>query len=138
VNYQTPRQNVGYDMTYTFSPTLVNEVNFGTSTFEENQLYSKADLLKATKGASGYNLGQIYPSNNPLNLFPAASFGGISNAATFGWDSRFPMLDRVRYWGFSDNLTKIFGRHNLKFGVNWANDHIGGTGRVIQLQSRRE
>lgn len=123
VNYQTPRQNIGYDITYTFNPTLVNEFNFGTSTFEENQLYSKSDLLKATKGTSGYNLGQIFPANNPLNLFPAVSFGGVSNAATFGWDSRFPMLDRVRYWGASDNLTKILGRHNLKFGVNWSLDH---------------
>jgi hypothetical protein len=123
VNYQTPRDNIAYDVTYTFSPTLFNELVVGTSAFGENQLYNKADLAKATKSASGYNLGQITPANNPLNLFPAVSFSGISNVATYGWDSRFPMHDRTRWFSLTDNLTKVLGRHNLMFGVNLATDH---------------
>ena len=123
VNYQTPRQNIGGDVTYAFSPTLLNEFIFGTSTFAENQIYNASELAKATKGASGYSLGQIYPSNNPPNLFPAVSFGGVTDAATYGWDSRFPMYDRTRWWSASDNLSKLLGAHNLKFGVDWATDH---------------
>lgn len=126
VNYQTPRQNIAYDVTYTFSPTLLNEFNFGTSTFFENQLYSKSQLALATKNSSGYNLGQIFPANNPLNLYPAVSFGSGSNtkgSPSYGWDSRFPMYDRVRWWQANDNLTKILGNHNLKFGFNWATDN---------------
>jgi outer membrane receptor protein involved in Fe transport len=122
VNYQTPRQNIGYDVTYMFSPTLLNEFIFGTSNFAENQIYEQSELLKATKSANGYNLGQIYPANNPMNLFPAVSFGGVTNAATFGWDSRFPMFDRTRWWSAADNLTKVLGNHNLKFGGDWATD----------------
>jgi outer membrane receptor protein involved in Fe transport len=123
VNYQTPRQNFGYDLTYTFSPTMMNELIVGTSSFAENQIYEPSELAKATKSASGYNLSQIYPANNPMNLFPAISLGGITNAATFGWDSRFPMYDRTNWWSASDNLTKILGPHNLKFGLDWATDH---------------
>ena len=126
VNYQTPRQNIAYDLTYTFSPTLLNEFNFGTSTFFENQLYSKSQLALATKNSDGYNLPQINPSNNPMNLYPAVSFGGSQNtkgAPSYGWDSRFPMYDRVRWWQANDNLTKILGNHNLKFGFNFATDN---------------
>jgi len=126
VNYQTPRQNIGYDLTYTVSPTLLNEFNFGTSTFDENQLYENSQLALATKGTDGYDLGQIFPANNPLNLYPAVNFGsshGTKNAPSYGWDSRFPMYDRVRWWQANDNLTKILGKHNLKFGYNWATDN---------------
>lgn len=123
VNYQTSHPNLAVDLTYTISPTLVNELVAGTSGFGETQLYNSADLLKATKSPSGYNTGQIYQSNNPLNLFPAASFGGVTNAATFAWDSRFPMYDRTRQYSISDSITKVLGQHNLKFGVNVATDH---------------
>src|SRR6185437_1774434 len=130
VNYQTPRQNIAYDVTYTFSPTLLNEFNFGTSTFDENQIYEKSQLALATKNANGYDLGQINAANNPLNLIPAVNFGTSHNtknspggSKAFSWDSRFPMLDRVRWWQANDNLTKILGNHNLKFGFNWATDN---------------
>lgn len=126
VNYQTPRQNIGYDLTYTFTPTLLNELNVGTSTFDENQIYNNSQLALATKNSNGYDLGQLFASNNPLNLYPAASFGsshGTKNAPSYGWDSRFPMFDRVRWWQVNDNITKILGNHNLKFGYNWATDN---------------
>ncbi|HEV2326357.1 MAG TPA: TonB-dependent receptor [Terracidiphilus sp.] len=126
VNYQTPRQNIAYDVTYTFSPTLLNEFNFGTSTFFENQLYTKSQLALATKNPNGYDLGQINSANNPLNLYPKVSFGSSHNTGkspSYGWDSRFPMYDRVRWWQANDNLTKIVGNHNMMFGVNLATDN---------------
>ena len=123
VNYQTTHPGLAYDLTYAFSPTLLNEVTVGTSGFGENQLYQASELAKATKSSSGYNIGQLYPANNPLNLFPAVSFGGITNAATFAWDSRFPMYDRTRQYSVTDSLTKILGTHNLKFGVDLKTDH---------------
>src|SRR6202012_1927499 len=107
VNYQTSHPNLAYDMTYAFSPTLLNEITVGTSGFGETQLYDKNDLLKATKTAGGHNIGQLYPQNNPMTLLPAASFGGVTNAATFGWDSRFPMYDRTRQYSLTDSVTKV-------------------------------
>lgn len=124
VNYQTPRNpTIVYDMTYAFSPTLLNEFVFGTSMFGENQIYTANQLALATKSSSGYNVGQLYPSNNPLNLVPAVSFGGITNAATYGWDSRFPMYDRAQMFSASDSISKVLGTHNLKFGVDFKTGH---------------
>lgn len=118
VNYQTTHPGFVYDMTYAFSPTLLNELTLGTSGFEENQLYDQSELAKATKSSSGYNIGQLFPQNNPLNLLPAVSFGGVTNAAAFGYDSRFPMYDRTRQYSISDSITKVIGLHNLKFGAD--------------------
>ena len=131
VNYQTPRYNYVYDLTYAFSPTFMNELTFGFSEFGENQIYSASQLALATKGSSGYSLGQIYPANNPLNLLPAVSFGGnnSTNNPSYAWDSRFPMYDRAEVWEANDNLTKIIGPHNLMFGFQFM------TGNYLQAHS---
>ena len=121
VDYSTPRYNYAYDMTYTFSPTLMNELVVGFSEFAENQIYQPSQLALATKSSSGYNLGQIYPANNPLNLLPAVSFGGNNSTdnPSYGWDSRFPMYDRAEVWEANDNITKVLGPHNLMFGFQF-------------------
>jgi hypothetical protein len=121
VNYKTTNPNVVFNVTYTFSPTVVNELNLGSAGWSEHQLYVASDLAKVTLGAGGFNLPSLYAGVNPLNLFPATSFGG-TNAANYGWDSRFPMADQVRSWTITDNVTKILGAHTLKFGVDWEQD----------------
>jgi hypothetical protein len=121
VNYRTTNPNAVFNITYTFSPTIVNELNLGTAGWSETQLYEQSDLAKVTLGAGGFNLPALYAGVNPLNLFPATSFGG-TNAANFGWDSRFPMADQVRSWTITDNVTKIWGNHTFKFGVDWEQD----------------
>ena len=130
-NYQTKSPNMVFNMTYTFSPTLLNELTLGTSEFDEFTPYNASDLPKVQKSASGYNYGQLYPANNPLNLFPAVSFGG-TNAVSFGWDSRFPFYDITKQYSLTDSVTKILGRHNTKFGVDLKTDHYlqahGSTG----------
>jgi hypothetical protein len=131
VNYQTPRYNYAYDVTYTFSPTFMNEFIFGFSEFAENQIYDQSQLALATKSSSGYNLSQIYTANNPLNLLPAVSFGGnnSTNNPSYAWDSRFPMYDRAEVWEANDNVTKIIGPHNLMFGFQFM------TGNYLQAHS---
>ncbi len=121
VNYKTTNPNFVFNITYTFSPTVVNELNLGTAGWSEHQLYAASDLAKVTLGTGGFNLPSLYSGVNPLNLFPATSFGG-TNAANYGWDSRFPMADQVRSWTITDNVTKILGNHTLKFGVDWEQD----------------
>jgi hypothetical protein len=121
VNYKTTNPNAVFNVTYTFSPTVVNELNLGTAGWSEHQLYAASDLAKVTLGAGGFNLPSLYSGVNPLNLFPATSFGG-TNAANYGWDSRFPMADQVRSWTITDNVTKIWRNHTFKFGVDWEQD----------------
>ncbi len=121
VNYKTSNPNFVYNIAYTVTPTLVNELNLGTAGWSETQLYDQADLAKVTLGANGVNLPSLYSGVNPMNLFPATSFGG-TNAANFGWDSRFPMADQVRTYSLTDNVTKIIGGHTLKFGIDAQTD----------------
>ena len=121
VNYRTTNPNFVYNVIYTFTPTLVNEFNIGTAGWSETQLYSAADLAKVTLSSTGFNLPSLYAGVNPLNLFPATSFGP-TDTANFGWDSRFPMADQVRSYSATDNITKILGRHTLKFGLDAQTD----------------
>jgi hypothetical protein len=134
VNYKNTEPNFVYNITYSFSPTIVNELNLGTAGWSERQLYAASDLAKVTLSTSGFNLPSLYPDVNPLNLFPGVSFAGTSslqNAATYGWDSRFPMADQVRSYDATDNVTKIIGTHVLKFGV------YAGTDAYLQVNHNR-
>ncbi len=121
VNYKTTNPNFVVNVTYTFSPTVVNELNLGTAGWSETQLYNKSDLVKVQLDPNGYNVPALYPGVNPLNLLPSATFG-VTNSADFGWDSRFPMSDQVRSYSVTDNLTKIIGSHTLKFGIDAQTD----------------
>src|SRR6202035_2567519 len=60
VNYKTTNPNFVFNVTYTFSPTVVNELNLGTAGWSETQLYSQSDLAKGTLGAGGFNLPSSY------------------------------------------------------------------------------
>lgn len=125
VNYRTTNPNAVFNITYTFTPTVVNELNLGTAGWSETQLYAQSDLAKVTLGAGGFNLPSLYAGVNPLNLFPATTFqSNPSNTtvANFGWDSRFPMADQVRSWTITDNVTKIWRNHTFKFGADWEQD----------------
>ncbi|HEY4381869.1 MAG TPA: carboxypeptidase regulatory-like domain-containing protein [Acidobacteriaceae bacterium] len=121
-NYQLTEPSYALNVTYTFSPNLVNEFNFGASAWNEYSRYDPSNIAKVTLGASGFNLPSLYPGVNPLNLFPGVTFGGVTNAATYGWDSRFPFNDNVLNLSFSDGLTKVSGPHNYKFGVDFETD----------------
>lgn len=121
VNYRTSNPNFVGNVIYTFSPTLVNELNVGTAGWNESQLYNKSDLAKALLDPNGYNIPALYPGVNPLNLLPTVTFG-LVNSANFGWDSRFPMANKVRAYSATDNITKIIGAHTLKFGVDAQTD----------------
>ena len=39
----------------------------------------------------GVNIPQFFPENNPYNLVPAATFGGVTNAANPTYNARFPL-----------------------------------------------
>ncbi len=114
--YETTNPNVGFNVTYLASPTLVNELSVGLGLWTEAQKISDSQLAKLQKDKLGIQLGQIY-QNNPLGLIPAASFGGVTGAASIGYDGRFPMDNYVYAVSFSDGLTKVSGAHTIKTGI---------------------
>ena len=65
----------------------------------------------------GMTLPQFNPAINPLNLVPNATFGGgIANAPQFNIEQRFPFFGTNNIWNYSDNISKIWGAHNMKAG----------------------
>ena len=125
-NYQLEEQSYALNLTYTITQNIVNEFNFGASTWNEFSLYKPSNIAQVTLGASGFNLPSLYPGVNPLNLFPGATFGSVSGASgdipSYGWDSRFPFNDNVLNISASDGLTVVNGPHTYKFGVDYETD----------------
>ncbi len=63
---------------------------------------------------------QFFPSANPDNLLPQASFSGGAipgNIASFNVESRWPFYGYNTLFNISGNLTKIKGAHNMKTGI---------------------
>jgi hypothetical protein len=130
VNYQLGEPNYVYNLVYAFTPTLVNEFNIGTAGWRERQLYNASDLAQVTLSSNGFNLPSLYSGVNPLNLYPATSFGG-QNPANYGWDSRFPMTDQVRSYNATDKVTKVWGHHTFAMGID------AGTDAYLQVNHNR-
>jgi hypothetical protein len=117
MDYSTTGPNLGTTITYTISPTVVNELVAGYALWTENQIIDSSVMSKLEKKGYGITLGQIYPANNPLGILPAMSFGGVTNAATTSYDARFPMQDDASTWSLSDTLSKVWKQHLFKVGV---------------------
>lgn len=136
--YNTPARNAAFGMTWTASPTLVNEFTAGYADWRERSGFvNPADLKKYQRGGgTGVNLGQFNPTLNPLNLIPNMTFGGgstsassgfgISNAPEINFYTRFPFNNNTGTWEYTDGLTKVWNKHTSKFGVYWQN------GRYVQ------
>jgi len=106
------------NLTRTFSPTMVNEFSFGVHHSQQLIVpYNQASVDALSKAALGITLPQWYPQLNPLDMIPWATFGGITGAASFTWDSRFPTKSDDTIFDLTNNLTKIVGVHTLKAGI---------------------
>lgn len=115
--YETTNPNLGLNVTWFPSPRWVNELALGQSRWTEIQNIRPEELARLQRDKLGIGLGQFNPRNNPLNLIPAASFGGVTNAASIGYDGRFPMDNFVNAASVADNVTRVWGAHTVKFGV---------------------
>ena len=65
----------------------------------------------------GMTLGQLYPQNNPLNLVPQASFGGVPSPAAITYDGRTFLHGADTVFDFTDTFSWIRGAHSFKFGI---------------------
>jgi len=100
-----------------FSPTLINEFNGSYSTRPLNNTITDNVLTSVQRDTIGFTLGQLYPANNPLNLIPNMTFGGVTNAIAVTMDGRTPLTTTHEIISISNNLTKTFTSHTLKLGI---------------------
>jgi hypothetical protein len=99
------------------SPSMVNEFNGGIRhTGEFTAAVDPAGINNFVRSNLGMTLGQLSPQNNPLNLIPQASFGGVPSAASITYDGRTFLHGADTVFDFTDTLSWIRGKHSLKFG----------------------
>ncbi|MBL8211955.1 MAG: carboxypeptidase regulatory-like domain-containing protein [Bryobacterales bacterium] len=118
-----------------FSPTVVNEFMVGYAFTFGPPSWTDEGIKGLQRGTYGFLAGSLTPSNNPLNLMPAMSFGGVVGAANLTYDGRFPFNGARNVYNISDNISKTWGSHLLKAGFflermrqrdgPWANNFAG-------------
>lgn len=106
-------ENTMGSYTHSFNPTLTNEARFGYNWGAFFNLQQNFDRDVATQlGIGGLPTGPDFPYNGGL---PAGQISGIT---TFGTGASVPSVEHQNVYQILDNLTKIAGRHSLKFGIN--------------------
>ncbi len=117
IKYQIAASGWVTTLIHNFGPTLVNEFTFGVNRANQTvEPLNQAGIDKNDRNKIGLTLPQFNPAINPLNLIPNATFGGIANAPQFNIEQRFPFFGTNNIWNFSDNISKIWGSHNVKAG----------------------
>ena len=133
-NAENRSQSVSASLTNIFSPTLTNEIVFGLTyinfpnSFDDPSKISRSKLNYPYKGIFKNSLDQI-PS------VVGAWGGGPTILNPGGFD---PVLFARKWLGSgSDNLTKVYKTHTMKFGAYWemvTNNQPGNNNSNGQLE----
>jgi hypothetical protein len=113
-----------------FNPTLIFEGRFVASRWTEGNHPSAAVVATRSRAGTGINLPQLDPQNNPLQILPQTTFGGVSNPANPTINSRYPITGTENVFIFNPELSKIAGPHTLKTGFysEYWQEHKGVNG----------
>jgi len=121
VKYEIPTFGIVNTLLHTWNTTTFSEFTFGVNHSTQNvDALTPQDLTNNQRAQVLNNLPQFFPSANPLNIVPNASFGGTNappNVASIGVQNRFYFKAHENIYNASTNLTKVVGKHNLKAGV---------------------
>ncbi len=123
VPYPTPvvgnnqSQSVSADLTHVFSPTLTNEFVFGYTYIDFPNVFEDPSKVDRTK--VGYNNPGLF--HNGVTQIPQLSGGGeiatMLNPGGFEAGGSKGLFADKYLPTFSDNLSKVWGTHTLKFGA---------------------
>jgi Carboxypeptidase regulatory-like domain/TonB-dependent Receptor Plug Domain len=109
---QSPGKNIVAGITTTFTPTLINQIEYAWS--YGAILSTNIGPFAAENSPDVVSTIQL-PSPVTLGRIPSLSFGAY-RASMSGFGS---YKDYNKNHNIFDNLTKIVGRHSLKFGVTY-------------------
>ncbi len=110
----------------TLSPTLVNEFRLGLGLSRESGALNdefQLDNLRKDNYPGLSDLGQLFPSANPLNLVPRMRFGGVPNGPNVDYDRRTPIAAHDERVVLSNNVSWFKGDHTVKVGFYWELNH---------------
>jgi hypothetical protein len=118
-----------------FSPTVINEAMVGYAYTFGPPSWTDEGIKGLQRSTYGFTAGSLTPANNPLNLMPQMTFGGVVGAPSLSYDGRFPFNGARNVYNVSDNLSFIRGAHTFKAGFffermrqrdgGWANNFAG-------------
>jgi hypothetical protein len=112
--------NKGAMMRYTrvISPTMVNEAQFSWfSNPETAGAMSDQDWQGQLRKNVGFNIGMISPQANLEGVLPAASFGGVTGAASLRISGRIPVNSPYNLYTWNDKFSWVMPNHTIKAGI---------------------
>ncbi len=121
VSYEIPTFGIVNTLLHTFNSSTFSEFTFGVNHSRQRVgPLTPGDLTQNQRANVLNNLPQFFPSANPLNIVPNASFGGTNappNVPSIGVQNRFFFTATNDLYNGSANVTKIVEKHTLKSGI---------------------
>src|SRR5579885_3463621 len=118
VSHPNPGHGYAGHLTWTASPTVVNELSLGKS-FNTWDWYT-VDPAQWSRSRMG-NIPKWFPIDNSLgdqaNYIPDLSFGGTPVNTPSITPDDMPYYNANNIYTITDNLSKIKGNHNFKAGI---------------------
>jgi hypothetical protein len=116
--YRNWTKSFALSATRILGPLLIVEGSTSVSRWlEAGPAIQQADLDRLNRKNAGFDIPQFHPENNPYNLAPAATFGGISQAANPSYTGRFPLRGAETVFLWNAAATKTSGPHVSKLGL---------------------
>jgi hypothetical protein len=110
-SFDSPHYAIATSYTHVFTPTLSNEVRFGYDHAIDNNLPPGYNQMGVPAQFGIQGIPQL-PMNGGL---PMINIGwSLTSIGVAGWE---PTIRTVKALEITDNVTKIYGRHSFKTGV---------------------
>ncbi len=112
--------NKGAMMRYTriISPAMVNEVQFSWFANPETAGgLTDQDWQNNLRKNVGFKIGMISPQANLDGVLPAATFGGVTGAASLRISGRLPVNSPYNLYTWNDKFTWVRSDHTIKAGL---------------------
>jgi hypothetical protein len=113
---ESPSWSATLHATATLSPTLFDEFVFGLPN-ATGPKWRIMDAAALSRTATGIDLPQWYPGNNPDNIIPAMTFSSVPNPVGASISNDYPGFTNSVSPTVSNNISKIAGTHSIKLGV---------------------
>jgi hypothetical protein len=119
MRYDLTGKGLVVNFTRIVSSRTVNEFSFGVNRGEQDRgpLDERALAANQRSKVGLGTLGQFFAGNNPLDILPNASFGGVPNAVNLSTEPKFPFLGRNNVYNYANNLSHVRGSHTIKAGI---------------------
>ena len=106
-------QQSALGFTHTFSPTLINVIRAGLNYLHTTRVSPEATNLTDIPSQFGIQGIPQLAENGGLPAF------GINGLSTLGSNAFLPSDEVTSTFQFTDDVTKIYGKHTFKMGFEW-------------------